>query len=309
MYDRSRDLIVVAMPLYGHAALALEALETLLASETVFRTQIVVSVDGDPRREVFDSLALYAAAHPNIHVIFGENAGPGGARNRAVDYILEEMSDVKAVYFVDADNRVQPQTIDTLYRKLLASNAGWVYTNIDTFSVNWRAHYGDSYSRLIHCITDNICDTGSMISAEVFRSGVRFDDDRQNGFEDWEFWLSAIEAGFVGTPCHDTGFEYRLRAESRFKEANRDRSGSINFLRKRHKALFRRPTLVGFEHEECPRYGVIRAGEGTVSLLLILALARLILNLMMPSAHFGVAFPSRIIFTSRHFLLHPTPKL
>ncbi|KAB2746555.1 glycosyltransferase [Brucella anthropi] len=272
MYDRSKDLIVVAMPLYGHAALALEALETVLASETVFRTQIVVSVDGDPRREVFDSLTLYAAAHPNIHIIFGENAGPGGARNRAVDYILEEMPDVKAVYFVDADNRVQPHTIDTLYRKLLASNAGWVYTNIDTFSVNWRAHYGDSYSRLIHCITDNICDTGSMISAEVFRSGVRFDDDRQNGFEDWEFWLSAIEAGFVGAPCHDTGFEYRLRAESRFKEANRDRSGSISFLRKRHKALFRRPTLVGFEHEECPRYGVIRAGEGTVSLFTDLSL-------------------------------------
>ena len=115
MYDRSKDLIVVAMPLYGHAALALEALETVLASETVFRTQIVVSVDGDPRREVFDSLTLYAAAHANIHIIFGENAGPGGARNRAVDYILEEMPDVKAVYFVDADNRVQPHTLDTLY--------------------------------------------------------------------------------------------------------------------------------------------------------------------------------------------------
>ncbi len=266
MYDRSQDLIVVAMPLYCHAALALEALETILASQTVFNTQIVVSVDGDPRKEVFDSLTLYAAAHPEIHVIFGENAGPGGARNRAIDYILEEMPEVAAVYFVDADNRVQPHTIDTLYRKLISSDAGWVYTNIDTFSVNWRAHYGDSYSRLIHCITDNICDTGSMISAEVFRSGVRFDDDRQNGFEDWEFWLSAIEAGFVGTPCHDTGFEYRLRAESRFKEANRDRSGSISFLRKRHKALFRRPTLVGFEHEEAPRYGIIRAGEGTVSL-------------------------------------------
>ena len=87
MYDRSKDLIVVAMPLYGHAALALEALESILTSQTVFRTQIVVSVDGDPRREVFDSLALYSAAHPNIHVIFGENAGPGGARVRAVGYI------------------------------------------------------------------------------------------------------------------------------------------------------------------------------------------------------------------------------
>lgn len=265
MPDKSQDLIAIAMPLYGHAALVPEALESALASITKFRVAIVVSVDGDPRHEVFDQLALYAAAHPSIHVIFGANAGPGGARNRAIEYILEELPEAKAVYFLDADNRVQPYTVDTLYRRLSSGKAGWIYTNIDTFSVNWRAHYGDSYSRLIHCITDNICDTGSMISIDVFNSGVRFDDDRQNGFEDWEFWLSAIEAGFTGQPCHDTGFEYRLRAESRFKEANRDRSSSINFLRKRHKALFRRPTLVGFEHEECPRYALIRTGEGTLS--------------------------------------------
>ena len=102
--------------------------------------------------------------------------------------------------------------------------AGWVYTNIDTFSVNWRAHYGDRYSRLdpLHHrqhLRHGLDDLDRCLS----RAGVRFDDDRQNGFEDWEFWLSCIEAGFVGEPCHDTAFEYRLRAESRFKEANRDR--------------------------------------------------------------------------------------
>ena len=136
--------------------------------------------------------------------------------------------------------------------------------------MNWRAHYGDHYSRLIHCIADNICDTGSMISIAVFKNGIafkggiRFDEDRQNGFEDWEFWLSCIEAGFVGEPCHDTAFEYRLRAESRFKEANRDRASSISFLRKRHKALFRRPTLVEFEHEECPRFAFLQTGDGMI---------------------------------------------
>lgn len=262
--EPQQDLVAIAMPLYGHAALVLEALESALASVTGCRLAIVVSVDGDPRHEVFDQLVFQAAAHPEIRVIFGENAGPGGARNRAIDYILEELPEAKAVYFLDADNRVLPHSIETLYRRLQASGAGWVYTNIDTFSVNWRAHYGNSYSRLIHCITDNICDTGSMISIDVFRSGVRFDDDRQNGFEDWEFWLSAIEAGFVGEPCHDAAFEYRLRAEGRFKEANRERSASISFLRRQHKALFRRPTLVGFEHQEAPRYAFIRTGEGAL---------------------------------------------
>ncbi|WP_051231043.1 glycosyltransferase [Kaistia adipata] len=258
------DLVVIAMPLYGHAALAIEALETAFASQTSCRIEVVVSVDGDPRREVFDALTLYAATRPELHVIFGPNAGPGGARNRAIDFIVGNLPDAKAVYFLDADNRVLPTTIETLYQRLVEAQCGWVYTNIDTFSVRWGAHYGDRYSRLTHCVSDNICDTGSMISIDVFRAGVRFDADRQNGFEDWEFWLSCIEAGFVGAPCHDTAFEYRLRAESRFKEANRDRAASVSFLRRRHKALFRRSTLVDFEHEECPRYAFLRTGDGAI---------------------------------------------
>ncbi|MEP9399046.1 glycosyltransferase [Mesorhizobium sp. KR2-14] len=260
------DLIAVAMPLYGHAALALEALESVLASTASnCRIAIVVSVDGDPRHEAFDLLLLYAARYPDLHVVFGPNAGPGGARNRAIDYVLENLPEAKAVYLLDADNRVLPGTIETLYQQLLSSGCGWVYTNIDTFSVNWRAHYGNRYSRLVHCITDNICDTGSMISIDVFRDGVRFNDDRQNGFEDWEFWLSCIEQGFVGVPSHDTTFEYRLRAESRFKEANRERATSVSFLRKRHKALFQRPMLVEFEHEECPRYLFARTEDAAIS--------------------------------------------
>jgi glycosyltransferase involved in cell wall biosynthesis len=265
MRKHASDLIAVVIPLYGHAALVLETIESVLRSVTSCCLAIVVSVDGDPRREVFYQLALYAVTHPELHVIFGPNVGPGGARNRAIDYISEKLPDTKAVYFLDADNRVLPGTIDTLYQRLVDGRADWIYTNIDTFSVNWRAHYGNSYSRLTHCIIDNICDTGSMISMEVFNSGIRFDEDRQNGFEDWEFWLSCIEAGFVGAPCHETAFEYRLRAESRFKEANRDRAASISFLRRRHKALFRRPTLVEFEHQECPRYAFIRTGDSTIS--------------------------------------------
>ncbi|CAM5215952.1 hypothetical protein BTHI11S_05388 [Bosea thiooxidans] len=76
---KAQDLIAIAMPLYGHAALVIEALESALASVSACRLAIVVSVDGDPHHEVFDQLTLHAAAHPEVHVIFGENAGPGGA--------------------------------------------------------------------------------------------------------------------------------------------------------------------------------------------------------------------------------------
>lgn len=112
------DLIVVAMPLYGHAALVLEAIASVLASKLAgCRVAVVVSVDGDPRQETFDQLLLYAAAHPAVHVLFGANAGPGGARNRAIDYVLANLPEAEAVYFLDADNRVLPGTIETLYRQ------------------------------------------------------------------------------------------------------------------------------------------------------------------------------------------------
>ena len=103
------DLIAVAMPLYGHAALALEAIESVLASNLrSCRVVMVISVDGDPRHETFDQLLLYAAAHPSVHVVFGENAGPGGARNRAIEFILENFPEARAVYFLDAETASCP---------------------------------------------------------------------------------------------------------------------------------------------------------------------------------------------------------
>ena len=70
------DLIAVAMPLYGHAALALEAIESVLASNlSSCRVVIVISVDGDPRHETFDQLLLYAAAHPCVQVVIGQGDG------------------------------------------------------------------------------------------------------------------------------------------------------------------------------------------------------------------------------------------
>jgi glycosyltransferase involved in cell wall biosynthesis len=256
------DLVLVIMPLYGHAALVQEAIVSVREAVTPgLRVKIIVSVDGDPRQEAFHQLLCAGLGTDDVHVLFGANGGPGAARNRAIEFALRQFPDAVASYFLDADNRLLGPTLARLHARLKESGAGWAYTNIDAFSVEWRAHYGTRYSRLAHCITDNICDTGSLVSQAVFRAGIRFHEDRSNGFEDWDFWLSCIEAGFVGVPCQEAGFEYRLRAESRYKEASRSRQTSMDFLRKHHRSLFRRDTLVGFEHEESPRYALIVPGQ------------------------------------------------
>ena len=261
------DLIAVAMPLYGHAALALEAIESVLASN-LGNCRSSSSSRSTAIRGTRRSISCCSTPRP----IRPSMSCSAGMPARAVLAIVPSTSSSSTFPRRRPSISSMPTTASfpAPSRRFTGSSSssgcGWVYTNIDTFSVSWRAHYGNRYSRLVHCITDNICDTGSMISIDVFQAGVRFNDDRQNGFEDWEFWLSCIEHGFVGTPCHDTVFEYRLRAESRFKEANRDRATSVSFLRKRHMPLFQRPMLVDFEHEECPRYLFARTEDAAISL-------------------------------------------
>lgn len=271
MYDTgqaSSGTLAIIVPLYGHAALVAEAIHSARRSLPFgLNLQTIVSVDGDPQIDVFDVLTCEAANDASLHVIFSENGGPGAARNRAIDFALDCFPDLTAVYFLDADNRVLPSTLRKLWSHKRETDADWVFTNVDAFGVNWTGHYGDRYSRLSHCITDNVCDTGSLVDVRVFHAGIRFDEDRQNGFEDWDFWLSCIKAGFTGSRCPGAAFEYRVRAESRFKEANRNRAGSLQLLRKRHKALYRRDRMVSFEHEEAPRYAVILADSGELRLL------------------------------------------
>lgn len=51
------------------------------------------------------------------------------------------------------------------------------------------------HSLLIHTAM-NICEAGSLIRRKVFEAGVFFDTTFKSGFEDWDFFLTAAEAGF-----------------------------------------------------------------------------------------------------------------
>ncbi len=51
---------------------------------------------------------------------------------------------------------------------------------------------------------------------------MRFDETMREGFEDWDFWLQAIAAGFVGRHLPRAGFQYRKRMESMLAESERN---------------------------------------------------------------------------------------
>jgi glycosyltransferase involved in cell wall biosynthesis len=251
-------VIAVLVPLFGHSVLVVDAL--LAALEQVSRYPFVIVVVNDGCRLAESDLTVKSivSVYPErFRYIVQPNAGLSAARNTGIDYALASFEALQAIYFLDADNAIQPRALENAYGRLLESpDASWVYPNIDMFGLERNFDYGGPYSLLRHT-RDNICEAGSLVHRRVFDAGVRFDETMRLGYEDWDFWLSAIAAGFRGVHHEHFGFMYRNRAESMLSQSKRDDSEISAYMRKKHKALFDRRNLARLEVAEAPRYAIV----------------------------------------------------
>ena len=263
----SGPLLAVVVPVYKHSVLLAEAVISALNQETDFELLIVIVNDGCPMPETHQACLDFAAAAPDrVHYIRRLNGGLSAARNTGIDYILGTWETVQAIYFLDADNRLLPGALQRAYDALAQNpEVGWVYPNIDMFGQEWNSDYSGEYSVLRH-LEENICEAGSLVGRAVFERGARFDEGMRLGFEDWDFWLGAIEHGFRGKHLENFGFRYRRRPESMLSDSERDRPEIVSYINRKHKNLFQFDNLLALEHKEAPRYGIFTSGAGTVNL-------------------------------------------
>lgn len=246
--------VAIIIPVYRHSVFVVEALESALAQEADFDISIVVVDDGCPFFETFSVGTSYAFSKPNVIYVRKNNQGLSSARNVGFDLAFELWPSLAAVYFLDADNRLSPKSIKKSFDYLMETKSDWVYPDIDKFGIEWSGSYAIPYSKLLHVTFDNICEAGSLVARSVFAAGVKFDESMQSGFEDWEFWLQALEKKLVGVHSSSLGLEYRQRAESMLSDSNRSRQIIIDYMRKKHPDLYAINNLLAWEHEESPRF-------------------------------------------------------
>jgi len=260
--------LAIVIPVYGHPMLVSEALQAALAQQAEFGIHIVVVNDGCPHPETDLVSSSFALAYPDrVTCLTKPNGGLSSARNAGIQHVLAHLPSVDALFMLDADNRLRPTAMACAMAKLDAHpDAGWVYPSIDMFGIPARCDYGGPYSRLIHSEM-NVSEAGSLIRREVFEAGVMFDETFKHGFEDWHFFLSAGDAGFVGVNLEDFGFFYRKRPESMLADADRHRDALVAQLRAAHPVLYRPATLLRLEHEEAPRYAIWCAKRDEVRLV------------------------------------------
>lgn len=257
--------VAVVVPIFRHSVLLSEAIESVLAQQADFAIRLVLVSDGCPHRETDLVCRSYAIAHPDrVTYLRKPNGGLSDARNHGIRHALRTWPSVEAIYMLDADNRLRPRAMATAMAELdRHPEAGWIYPNIDMFGMPWAGDYGGPYSLLVHTAM-NVCEAGSLIRRAVFEAGVFFDTSFRSGFEDWDFFLSAADAGFRGRNCANFGFLYRKRAESMLADSEREAEAIRSVMRKKHARLFTPRRLLELEQHEAPRLAIILADRGEV---------------------------------------------
>ncbi len=256
---------VVIMPVFGQAPYLCEALDDVLTQKTDANFKVVLVDDACPDPSTVAACRKACSAMPDkvFYIRSRENKGLSNVRNIGVRFVLERWPDVFSILFFDGDDRMHDQLIKRSLNALREStndassehNIGWVFEDADHFGKDGLVLRVHKYSALFS-MSGCANTSSSMINADMFRSGLRYNETMVSGGEDWQFWLQALKKGFRGKFVPHLGFQYRQRPGSMafhsLKAADKNRTS----IRLSHPELYHPDFVLAEEKSEAPRYAV-----------------------------------------------------
>jgi glycosyltransferase involved in cell wall biosynthesis len=223
--------ITVVIPCFNHGRFVLESVARAVGQDGGPPKVIVVD-DGSTDEETIKALDEVPAG---VEVVRQQNAGVAAARNAGF-----ENSESELLLMVDADDRLTRDALDVLRPPLEANrDVGYCYglmKLIGAWSGVLRFPDFDPYILLHRSIA------GAQLG--LVRRGCWEDaggfDPAIEGYEDWDFCLSALEKGWRGLQINRVTHEYRKHERSGNEEHRRRYRRVYRQIRAKHADLFAR---------------------------------------------------------------------
>ena len=223
--------VTVVIPCFNHGRFLLESVERALGQQGG-PPQVVVVDDGSTDEETVQALDEVPAG---VDVIRQENAGVAAARNAGF-----ENSDSDLLLMVDADDRLTADALDVLRPPLEAHpDVGYCYglmKLIGAWSGVLRFPDFDPYILLHRSIAGAQL---GLVRRRCWEDAGGF-DPAIDGYEDWDFCLSALEKGWRGLQVDRVTHEYRKHERSGEEGHRRQYRHIYRQLRAKHADLFAR---------------------------------------------------------------------
>ncbi len=208
-WSGSTSLVSIVIPYYKQPDTIIETLASI-RNQSYQNFEIIIVNDGDSR-EVEKALQKFSAEAPELSIdyYFKSNEGLAATRNYGISkargrYILPlDSDDLLAADFLKQTVAYLDQRpdVDFVYTEALffgAKNEIWAFRDFD-----------DKYLK-----TRNMMTCTTLFRKEVWQKCNGYKTNMKYGYEDWDFWLTAIENGFNGGNIHQPLFLYRRKNNS-----------------------------------------------------------------------------------------------
>jgi glycosyltransferase involved in cell wall biosynthesis len=222
--------ITVVITCFNYGAFLAESVHSVLTQEGG-EPRVIVIDDGSTEAR---TLAELERLPPQVELMRQSNAGVAAARNAALQLVQTPFA-----LALDADDRLADRALSRLRAPLLAEpEIGFSYGTIRFFGA-WEGDMKlppyDPYRLLFR---HNIGPTALMRRELVEDVGGY--DSAFRGYEDWEFWLHALERGWRGRRVTEVTHLYRRHGSTMFHGARANYRATFRQLRDKHAVLYTR---------------------------------------------------------------------
>jgi hypothetical protein len=175
--------------------------------------RIIVVTASLPEREAFRSEAIASVnaqtLQPIGHLvgIDHERAGPARILNRLLPACVASAADWIAQ--LADDDILHPHHLETLATRANTADIIYPYCEVEGRAWNPNAPFDPDRLR-----RENYIPATTMIRARLCQELGGWNTEARNGFEDWDFWLRALDAGAAFTCIPTITWTYRFHGQN-----------------------------------------------------------------------------------------------
>ena len=227
--------VTVLIPCYNLGAYLDDAIESVLA-QTYQDFEILIVDDGSTDPETVRLLDGYV--RPKTTVYRTPNRKLAAARNFLIQRARGEY-----LCALDADDKLHPEYLEKTAAALGEDpSLGFVSTRLQTFGADTRVWPDDTRCDLVTLLCDDPVHCAALVRRSAVLSVGGYDERMPHqGNEDWDLWISLVEAGHSGMILDDILFFYRRRPGSMCDGCTRGevQIDATKYIVRKHAASYR----------------------------------------------------------------------
>jgi len=233
---KAAPAVSVVIPCYNLGAYIGQTVESVRA-QTMRNFEIVIVDDGSTDEATIRILDRLPA--PDTRLIRTENRGIAAARNTGI-----RASRGRYLCCLDADDLLEPSCLEKCVAALDADpGLGFVSFGYRIFGAEEGEVRHGALSLLDFLVT-NCAPCTAPFRREAWEKAGGYDESFR-GYEDWDFWIGVLEAGYRCRVLDEVLFSYRVRPDSLVRGCDRpDASAALRRkILKKHAASYRAHAL------------------------------------------------------------------